>query len=172
MQRLNKLVFSLAVVLTLVGSLTLLGCGGGDDDDNMVNANSSNVGGQTFTFADGAAFNSALTGRQTTLTFNADASRFSLSSGTGRATGRNTFGSCTFTVGASTDPNAPVSASNAIGGGSNFAANAGPGPNAVITLPTCERNTDTNTLTVINSAGVSGTSTGTTAGTGTGGFGG
>ncbi len=144
----------------LATSLVLAGCGGGSSDPVIVPASAPSVGGQSFTFASGAVLDAGLASQPTTLVFNSSASSFAIAAPTGRATGANTFGSCTLSVGASTNPDAP-------GGGSSFAPGAGPQPGARIILSTCEVNTDANTLNVTNNTGASASS-----GSGsTGGFG-
>lgn len=178
MQRTKRMVLGLVAVFVLGGSLALLGCSD-DDDDDATNIGdpgtaASVLGGRAFTFSDGTAFGIP-PNTPTTVAFNPNATRFSISATTGgaarRATGAMTYASCTFMVGSSTNPDAPiVAASNPDGGGSNFPSGQGPQPNQDITASTCEVDNDTSTLT-ITVGNITATSN-TPVGTGTGGFGG
>lgn len=141
MRRFNKLARSLMVAVAIVGSLTLVSCGG-DDDDDLVDANAGNVNNQQFTFADGAALGVA--GRATTLAFTNNGTRATITAGTNTAAGTNTFGSCLINVQTS---NFPATGNN-----------AGPQAGSSINLPTCQVNTGNNTLSITNAAGVSATS--------------
>ena len=117
MQRQNpgKAMRYLVVVCALISALTLVGCGGGGDDDNgevrtvsnqSVPVNSSTVQavtGQQFTIPNGSAFSAGLPATPVTLTFNSS-STFTLTSGNQTANGTVAFGSCTFTVTTSNIP--------------------------------------------------------------------
>lgn len=169
MQRMNRMVLGLVAVFVLGGSLALLGCSS-DDEENTIEIRdqataASLLGGRAFTFTDGSVFGVTPAGTNTTLAFNATASRFALSApGLGRrATGPVTFGSCILNVGASTNP-------DAAGGGSNFPPGTGPQPNSVLTLTGCTFDSDATTLTVTTTQGTATSVVGVP--TGTGGFGG
>ena len=122
--------FALGLLLTLIGALILKGC----YLSRTVNqATASDVNNQSFTFANGAVFHSALANVSTTLCFTDNATTFTLSSDGGTATGPNQFGSCILTV---TD--------------STYAAGAGPQRGEVITLDPCDFDSERLTLTVSN----------------------
>lgn len=150
MRRFNKLARSLMVVVAIVGSLTLVSCGG--DDDDVVNAEPGNVNNQQFTFTDGAALGVA--GRATTLAFTNNATRATITSGANTAAGTNTFGSCLINIQTS---NFPATGNN-----------AGPQAGSSINLTTCQVDSNNNTLNIVNAAGVAATSNPGTA-TGSGG---
>jgi len=173
------MVLSLVAVFMLGSSLALLGCGGGGDEENTTEVKDSGIatsalGGKSFTFSDGTAFG-VPANTPTTLSFNSNASRFALTAAPGgtsrRATGAVTYGSCTFNTGSSTNPDAPVSATNPNGGGSDFPAGQGPQPNQSFTANPCTFNNDNATLT-ITIGGITATSNASGTSTGTGGFGG
>jgi hypothetical protein len=171
MQRTKRMMLGLVAVFVLGGSLALLGCSD-DDDDNIIDIGDQGtaaalLGSRTFTFADGTAFGVTPANTPTTLAFNANATRFSVSTAARRATGTVTYGSCIFTVGPSTtNPDA----TGGIGGGTNFPANTGPQANQQFVADPCTFDEDATTLT-ITIGGTTATST-TTGSTGTGGFGG
>jgi hypothetical protein len=96
-------------------------------------ATASNVNDQSFTFANGAVFNAALTNVPTALAFSNNAINFTLSSIGGTAVGINAFGSCILTVLAS-----------------NYASGSGPQMNDVIRLNPCTFQIPSNTLIVGN----------------------
>jgi hypothetical protein len=111
-RNMRKAMYYLVMILALVGSFTLVACGGGDDggDDAQlrtvsnqsvpVNSNTVQaVVGQQFTIPNGSAFSPGLPATPATLTFNTP-STFTVtpSSGGGTASGNVDFGSCTFTV--------------------------------------------------------------------------
>jgi hypothetical protein len=115
MQRKNpgKAMRYLVVVCALISALTLVGCGGGDDDGGTVtsgetistvdtssiNVNSSNVQAlvnQPFTFQNGSIFDPSIGNNPATLTFTSPTT-FSLTSGSSISSGNTTFGSCTLT---------------------------------------------------------------------------
>lgn len=169
MQPRNKVMFNLIAAITIAGSLALVGCGGGGDD--RVPASAATVSGKAYTFTDGAAIDSRLAGKTTTVAFNSNATRVSITSAASRATGSVVFGSCIFQIGNTTNPDAPVSSTNTVGGGSNFAPGTGPGPNQQIVLTTCDVDTTNDTLNVVNSNGTAGGS-GSGTPTGSSGFGG
>ena len=122
--------FALGVLLTIIGALILKGCYLSRTVDQ---ATASDVNNQSFTFANGAVFHSALANVSTTLCFTDDATNFSLSSAGGPANGTHRFGSCILTV---TD--------------SKYAAGAGPQVGDVITLEPCDFDSERLTLTVSN----------------------
>jgi hypothetical protein len=145
MQHRNRVVVGLAAVVTMVVSLALVGCPG--DDENPATA--ADLDGKAFTFADGGAIHPDLAGQETTVTFTGgQADLVSIQSGGNEATGTNTFGSCTFEIGPTTDPrpNPP--------GGSNFPDGDGPQPNDVLIFPTCDFDASTGRLTLVNENGV------------------
>jgi hypothetical protein len=149
MRHLNSVVLGLVVVVTLVGSLALVGCGGSSTED----ASASNTNNQTFAFANGVAFHPSLNNVPVNLTFLNNSTVFDLQvpgAVQRRATGTNSFGSgsCTLIAGPNRDP-------LAAGGGSNFPGGTGPQPGETIQLTTCEIDTDDNTLTVESSFGES-----------------
>ena len=145
--------------VALTGCLTLIGCGGGSEDPVVVPAAAASVGAKSFSFASGAVLDPGLANQPTTLAFNGTGRSFSIAAAAGRASGANTFGSCLLAVGSGTNP-------DAVGGGSSFPPGTGPQPGATIILATCEVNTDTNTLNVINNSGTSASATGGTGSTG------
>ncbi len=140
MKSLNRTIRGLVASVVLVGSLSLLGCPGGEHGANP--ATPSDVNNRSFTFTDGAAFHPALANKSTTLTFTNNANNFSLQSGGRTARGANQFGSCTLTVAA---------------GGSDFPSGTGPQSGDTMSFPTCQVNDD-NSLTLINANGVGATS--------------
>lgn len=152
MQHLNKMARSVIVAVALVGSMTLAGCG--DDDNNLLDVNAGNVNNQQFTFADGAAIDSRLAARTTTIAFTNNGARTTITSGANSAAGTNTFGSCIISIQTSDFP--------ATG------ATAGPQVGDTITLNPCQVNTDNNSLQITNAAtgtaGSSNSGTGTTGG--------
>jgi hypothetical protein len=128
MQRMNRMVLGLIAVFVLGGSLVLLSCGGDDTTDITASDAAFQLGGKQFVFTTETEFGVA----SATLAFNADATRFALTSGDRVATGLVTYddGSCTFTVGAST-----------------FASGLGPQPGQVFTADTCQTDqSDNNNL--------------------------
>jgi len=141
-------VLGLVVVVTLGGSLAVLGCGGDSTED----ASPSNTNNQTFAFPNGAAFHPSLNNIPVNLTFFNSSTVFDLQvPGTvppRRATGTTRFGSCILTVGPNSNP---VSAQ----GGSSFPGGTGPQPGESINLTTCEFDTDDKTLKVESSFGES-----------------
>ena len=96
-------------------------------------ATASDVNNQSFAFASGAVFNTALANVPTALAFSNNAINFTLSSAGGRAVGINAFGSCILTVLAST-----------------YASGSGPQGNDVIRLITCSFQIPNKTLIVGN----------------------
>src|SRR5262247_689786 len=93
MRYLNRAVLGLVVVITLGGSLVLLGCGGDDTEDASV----SNTNNRTFAFANGVAFHPNLNNVPVNLTFLNSSTTFDLQvpgAVLRRATGTNRFGSC------------------------------------------------------------------------------
>ena len=120
---LRRVVLSFAVVIVAVGSLTLLGCGGGEEETRNVaqsvplNAtNSAAVDGQTFTSVSGTVLSQnavpaapQLAGQTVTLGFSGvsgSTGNFALTASNVAATGTTTFASCTFRV--TTTTNAAV----------------------------------------------------------------
>ena len=101
----------------------------------LVNATASDVNEKSFLFVSGEVFNSALVNIAVTLEFTNDAQSFTLTSTNtdNEATGTNTFGSCTLTVGRS-----------------NYRPGTGPQVGDVITLSTCQFNSSTGSLTISN----------------------
>ena len=147
MRHLNRMVLGLVVVVTLGGSLALWGCGG----DNTEDASPSNTNNLTFAFANGVAFNPNLNNVPVNLTFLNSSTVFDLQVPGAllrRATGTNRFGSCILTVGSNRDP-------LAAGGGSSFPVGTGPQPGEILSLNTCEIDTDDNTLKVESGFGES-----------------
>ena len=104
----------LMAVWALVSALGIVGCGGGDGNDETtsrtvsnlavpVNANTAQaIGGQQFAISDVSAFSSGASNAPATLTFGTSTSPttapFTLTSGNSTATGTVAFGSCTFTI--------------------------------------------------------------------------
>ena len=121
--------FALGILLTIIGALILKGCYLSRTVDQ---ATASDVNNQSFTFANGAVFHSALANVSTTLCFTDNATNFTLSTDK-TATGTNRFGSCILTVVTS-----------------NYDANAGPQVGEVITLDPCDFDSERLTLTVSN----------------------
>jgi hypothetical protein len=113
-------------------------------------ATADDVNNRSFTFTNGAVFNSTLASVSTALVFSNNAQNFSLCSGSQAAAGTNKFGSCILTV-----------------TNSNYSPGTGPQINDVITLDPCDFNSDTNTLTV-SQGDVTATSDAATTATGTG----
>ena len=102
----------------------------------LVNATAADLNEQSFFFASGEVFNSALVNIAVTLEFTNNANSFKLTSATNtnnEATGSNTFGSCTLMVTRS-----------------NYRPGTGPQVDDVITLSTCQFNGATGALTVSN----------------------
>ena len=134
MQRTHRLLLGLIAVFVLGGSFVLLSCGGGDDTTKITASNAAaQVGGKQFTFTTQTVFGVA----NTTLAFNAAATRFAVAAGNSVATGLVGYGdgSCTFTVGAST-----------------FASGTGPQVGQVFTANTCETNQSQNNNLILNDA--------------------
>src|SRR5215472_8345810 len=138
----------LGALLAILGAFALAGCYISRTIDQ---ATASDVNNRNFTFANGGAFHSALNNVSTALAFSNNAQNFTLCSGSSKATGTNSFGSCTLTV-------SP--------GGSTFPSDSGPQANDVIKLDPCDFDSDNKTLTVSN-RGVTATSTAATTATGT-----
>lgn len=137
-----------AVLMTLSGVCTLTGCYLSRTIDQ---ATADDVNNRSFAFTNGAVFHSALANVSTTLSFSDNATTFTLSSGSGTATGTNRFDSCILTVTTST-----------------YSVGGGPQVNDVITLDPCDFNGDLHTLTVSNN-GATATSSAATSSTGSGG---
>jgi len=167
MQRMNRMVLGLVAVFVLGSSLVLLSCSS-DDEENTTEVRdqvtaTNLLGGKAFTFADGQAFGVLPAGTPTTLAFNGNATRFAVSAAGRRATGTVTYGSCIFTVG-------PNSSPDAAGGGTNFPAGTGPQPVQQFTANTCTFDTVATTLTItINNINIT---SGSPVSTGAVGFGG
>ena len=85
----------LGALLTMIGAFILTGCYLSRTIDQ---ATASDVNNQSFTFTNGAVFNTALVNVSTTLCFTDNATNFTLSSAGGTATGTNRFDSCILTV--------------------------------------------------------------------------
>jgi hypothetical protein len=100
---------------------------------NANQATANNVNNQSFTFASGEVFHSALINLSTVLSFSDSATNFTLSSVGGMATGTNRFSSCILTVTRS-----------------DFNIGDGPQANSVITLSPCTFGSNNKTLTVSN----------------------
>ena len=105
---------------------------------NVIPATSDNVNNQSFTFStppSGGVFDSHLQNVTTTLAFTINATQFSLTSTTGRATGPSIVqgGSCTLTINIST-----------------YAVVDGPQAGSLIRLNPCNFNQAARTLTVTN----------------------
>jgi hypothetical protein len=105
---------------------------------SVIPATADNVNNQSFTFAtapSGGVFDSHLQNVTTTLAFTINATQFSLTSTTGRATGTSIVqgGSCTLTITIST-----------------YAVIDGPQANSLIRLNPCNFNQAARTLTVTN----------------------
>src|SRR5215831_9671823 len=141
----------LGALLAILGAFALAGCYISRTIDQ---ATASDVNNKNFTFTNGAVFHTALANVSTALAFSNNAQSFALCSGSNKATGTNTFGSCTLTVGS--DPT-----------NSNFSSGSGPQPGDVIKLDPCDFDSDNKTLTVSN-LGATVTSTVATTTTGTG----
>jgi len=131
----------------MLGVFTLAGCYISRTIDQ---ATASDVNNRNFTFTSGAVFHTALKNVSTALAFSNDAKDFALCSGSDTATGTNRFGSCILTV-----------------TNSDYSAGAGPQINDVITLETCDFDSDNNTLTV-SKGGITATSAAATTTTSTG----
>jgi len=123
-------IFALGVLLTSIGALMLKGCYLSRTIDQ---ATASDVNNQSFTFANGAVFHTALNNVSTTLCFTDNATSFTLSSAGGTATGTNRFDSCVLTV---TD--------------SKYTVGTGPQAGEVITLDPCDFDSDRQTLAISN----------------------
>ena len=127
-------VFGLGALLTIIGTFILAGC---YLSRTIEQATAGDVNNQSFTFANGAVFNSALVNVSTALCFTDNATMFKLSSTgastSGEATGTNRFDSCILTVVTST-----------------YGASAGPQVGEVITLDPCDFDSDRQMLTVSN----------------------
>src|SRR6266704_6460067 len=80
----------LGALLTMIGAFILAGCYLSRTTNQ---ATASDVNNQSFTFANGAVFHSALANVSTTLCFTDNATTFTLSTDK-TATGTNRFGSC------------------------------------------------------------------------------
>ena len=137
----------LGAMLTMIGALTLVGC---TLSSPVHQATASDVNDKSFVFTSGAVFHAALVNVSTTLAFSNNAANFTLSSAGRTATGTNRFGSCILTVTTSTYKTAD-----------------GPQEGDVITLSTCDFDSDTNRLTVEHrnttaTSAAATTSTGTT----------
>ena len=128
MPRMSKTLLSLGVVLTIAGSLTLLGCAATNGQAEVEDVNN-----KSFTFANGAVFHPGLAGAPATLQFTDNANTFTLASAGGTATGGNRFGSCILTVASST-----------------YTPGTGPQVNDVIILNPCSFDSTNFTLTVSN----------------------
>jgi hypothetical protein len=120
----------LSALLIMLGMFTLSGCYLSRTVDQ---ATADDVNNQSFTFANGAVFNTALNNVSTTLSFTDDATSFTLSSAGGTATGSNRFDSCILTVTTST-----------------YGSGAGPQVGDVITLDPCDFDSENKRLTVSN----------------------
>jgi hypothetical protein len=142
MQRTNRIVLGLIAVFVLGGSLVLLSCGGGDSTTDIDASNAaSQLGAKQFGFNAETDFDVTV---NATLAFNANATRFALTTGTAgtvafssiRAVGRMSYGSgsCTFTV-----------------DGSNFVS-GGPRVGLVVTASTCQTDQDNNNNLILNDA--------------------
>jgi hypothetical protein len=102
----------------------------------LVNATANDLNGKTFLFVSGEIFHPALVNIAVTLEFTNNGNDFTLTSADNtdnEATGNNTLGSCTLTVGRST-----------------YRPGSGPQVNDVITLSTCQFNSSTGALTISN----------------------
>jgi hypothetical protein len=134
MQQTRKTISGLVSFMILAGALTLFGCSG-DDNDEQVAATANAVNNKTFAFSSGEIFHSTLRNVPTTLAFSNDGANFTLASAGGTATGTNQFGSCILTVTSST-----------------YAAGTGPQANEVITLDPCMVDSTTKLLTATRGA--------------------
>jgi hypothetical protein len=101
--------------------------------ENVHQATASDVNNQRFDFESGEVFHSGLKNIATALAFTDSATKFSLTSATGAASGTNTFGSCILRVTAS-----------------NYLVGDGPQANSTITLNPCNFDSTTKKLTVSN----------------------
>lgn len=119
---------SLGGLLLLLGGLALVGCYIVSPEDQ---ATAEDVDGQSFVFANGAVFHTALANAKTTLAFSNNANNFTLTSAGGEASGGNRFGSCILTVTTS-----------------NYTAGDGPQQGDVITLEPCDFDSSDKTLSV------------------------
>jgi hypothetical protein len=106
----NKLL-NLALTLAVAG--TLAGCGGGSDPELVAASNAtlaasptvtSAVANQSFAFASGVADFGTTAATTVAFTSTSTTPEFSIASGGDVATGTTTFGSCIFTITASTFP--------------------------------------------------------------------
>lgn len=107
----NKLL-NLALTLAVAG--TLAGCGGGGSDAELVAASNttlaasptvtSAVANQSFAFGSGVTEFGTTAATTVAFTSTSTTPDFSIASGTDVATGTTTFGSCIFTITASTFP--------------------------------------------------------------------
>jgi hypothetical protein len=99
----RSILASLAVVLVMVVSLNILGCGGGDDVPPLptltvatTTANSNMLVGTTWSFLNGGIFHPDFSQARCTLTFTATATtpNFTLTCPTATVTGTTAFASC------------------------------------------------------------------------------
>src|SRR5712691_1179852 len=92
----------LGALLAILGVFALAGC---YISRTINQATASDVNNRNFTFTSGAVFHSALTNVSTALAFpnNDNAQTFTLCSGSNKATGTNSFVSCTLTVNIDSD---------------------------------------------------------------------
>jgi hypothetical protein len=134
-------------MLAMLGVFTMAGC---YLSQPINQATASDVKNRTFTFTDGGVFDPALVNVSTDLAFSNDAQTFTLCSGGQSATGTTRFGSCILTV-----------------TGSNYGTNAGPQINGVITLDSCDFDSETKRL-IVSHRGITATSAVATTTTGTG----
>ena len=123
-------IVGLGALLIMIGTFTLAGCYLSRTIDQ---ATADDVNNQSFTFTNGAVFNTALNNVSTTLSFTDNATSFTLSSSAGTATGSNRFDSCILTVITST-----------------YGSGAGPQIGQVITLDPCDFDSENKRLTVSN----------------------
>lgn len=123
-------IFGLGALLLMIGTCPLPGCYLSRTIDQ---ATADDVNNQSFTFVNGAVFNTALNNVSTTLSFTDNATSFTLSSSAGTATGSNRFDSCILTITTST-----------------YGSGAGPRVGEVITLDPCDFDSENKRLTVSN----------------------
>jgi hypothetical protein len=126
----NRHITATSMVATAVGSES---SGGGENNGNIHPATDDDLSNQSFTFANGRVFHSALTNMRTDLEFTVDAAEFTLTSPGGNAMGTKS-GTCTLTVTTST----------------YTPRTAGPQKDEVIVLNPCNFNSSNDTLIVTN----------------------
>ena len=132
------------MALVVIGTLTVLGCGG-DDSTSTVTATAGDLSNRSFAFPSGAGPNLATVlglpqGQAFTVQFGnfsgTNVGPVTLDSGGNAASGTVTLGSCTFRFDRST-----------------FPAGSGPQSGAQFTIDPCQINRDDNTLRLTAASG-------------------